>query len=170
MNISSLQTNDLNPDSISGFGRNSERKHAVQTKCTFCGGNNVSAEKCFKSIRKEKDKARAVDVSSNRHLERPPRKCFTCGSEDHMISKFPEPPKDNEKRQMQVHFNEKCYCAWDNSENNDDHNIYASMAWISSNDKHKSEKYGDSLQLTNWILDSGATCHMKLEVLYFIPG
>ena len=41
---------------------------------------------------------------------------------------------------------------------------------MSSNDKCSSEKYGDSLQLTNWILDLGATCHMKLEVSYFIPG
>ena len=54
LNISSLQTDYLNIDIISGFRRNSERAHAVQTKCIFCGGNNHSAEKCFKSIRKEK--------------------------------------------------------------------------------------------------------------------
>ena len=52
----------------SGFGRNSERAHAVQKKCTFCGGNNHSAEKCFKRIRKEKEKARAVDITSNRQM------------------------------------------------------------------------------------------------------
>ena len=28
--------------------------------------------------------------------------------------------------------------------------------------------FGESLQLTNWILDSGATCHMALEILDFI--
>ena len=44
------------------------------------------------------------------------------------------------------------------------------MAQISSDDKRKSVKYGDSLQLTSWILDSGATCHMTLEVSDFIPG
>ena len=44
------------------------------------------------------------------------------------------------------------------------------MARMSSNDKRKSEKYGDSFQLTNWILDSGATCHMIPEVSDFIPG
>ena len=54
LNISSLQTDYLNLDSSAGFGRNSERAHAVQTKCTFCVGNNQSAEKCFKRIRKEK--------------------------------------------------------------------------------------------------------------------
>ena len=32
LNISSLQTYYLNLDSISGFGRNSERLHAVQKK------------------------------------------------------------------------------------------------------------------------------------------
>ena len=47
LNISSLQTDYLNPDSNSGFGRNSERANAVHTKCTFCGGVNHSTEKCF---------------------------------------------------------------------------------------------------------------------------
>ena len=42
------------------------------------------------------------------------------------------------------------------------------MARISSDDKRKSVKYGDSSQLTNWILDSGAMCHMTLEVSNFI--
>ena len=44
------------------------------------------------------------------------------------------------------------------------------MVRSSSNDKCSSEKYGDSSQLTNWIFDSGAKCHMTPEVLYFIPG
>ena len=41
---------------------------------------------------------------------------------------------------------------------------------MSRDDEHKSVKYGDSSQLTNWILDSGATCHMTSEVSDFIPG
>ena len=44
------------------------------------------------------------------------------------------------------------------------------MARISSNDERSSEKYGDSLQLINWILDLGATCHMTPEVSDFVPG
>ena len=44
------------------------------------------------------------------------------------------------------------------------------MARMSSNNERSSENYGDSLQLTNWILDSGATCHMTPEVSYFITG
>ena len=44
------------------------------------------------------------------------------------------------------------------------------MARISSDDERKSVKYGDNSQLTNWILDSGAMCHMTPEVSDFIPG
>ena len=129
-------------------------------KSAHCGGNNHSAEKCFKRIRKEKEKARAVDVSSNRNSERPPLKCFRCGSEDHMIAKCPKSPKDNEKRRKQVFFNEKGNCACNNGKNNDNHKIYASMARMSGDDERKSVQYGDSSQLKNWILDLGATYHM----------
>ena len=86
-----------------------------------------------------------------------------------MIAKCPKPPKDNEKRRKQVCFNEKGNRACDNGEDNDYHKIYASMAYVSSDDERKSVKYGDSYQLTNWILDSGATCHMTPEVSDFIP-
>ena len=41
---------------------------------------------------------------------------------------------------------------------------------MSSNNERSSENYGDSSQLTNWILDSVETCHMTPEVFYFIPG
>ena len=44
------------------------------------------------------------------------------------------------------------------------------MERMSSNDERSSEKYGDSLQFTNWILDLGATCHMTPEVSDLIPG
>ena len=93
-------------------------------------------------------------------MERTPWKCFRCRSEDHMISKCPKPPIDNEKQRRKVRFNEKVNRACDNDENNDDKKIYASMARMSSNNERSSEKYGNSSQLTNWILDSGATCHM----------
>ena len=61
-------------------------------------------------------------------LKRTPRKCFRYVSEDHMIAKCPKPPKDNEKQQKQVSFNEKVNGAYNNVKNNDDHKIYASMA------------------------------------------
>ena len=94
LNISSLQTDYLNIDISSGFGRNSGRENTVQTKCTFCGGVNHSAEKCFKRNRQEKEKSSVVDVSDNRRTECTPRKCFGCGSEDHLIAKCPKPTKD----------------------------------------------------------------------------
>ena len=78
-----------------------------------------------------------------------------------MITKFPKPQKDNEKRQRRVRFNEKGNCACDNGKNNSDQMIYAYIARMSSNDKCSSENYGDSSLLTNWILDSGETCHIK---------
>ena len=87
-----------------------------------------------------------------------------------MIAKCPKPPKDNEKRRKKVRFNEKGNRACDKSEDNNDHKIYTSMARMSSDDEHKSGEYGDSSQLTNWILDSGAMCHMTPEVTDFIPG
>ena len=77
-----------------------------------------------------------------------------------MIAKFPKPLKDNKKRKNQVCFNENVNRAYDNGKNNNDHNIYAYMARMSSDDKLKSVKYGDSSKSTNWVLDSGATCHM----------
>ena len=52
-------------------------------------------------------------------------------------------------------FNEKDNRACHKCENYNDQRIYASMARMSSDDECKSVKYGDSLQLTNWILDSG---------------
>ena len=171
MNISSLQTDYLNlANSVSQSSRQNERAHSVQAKCTFCGLNNHSAEKCFKRIRHEKEKAHAVGVSSNMNSERPPQKYFRCVTEDQMIAKCPKPPKDNEKRCKQVRFNEKGNRSCNSCKNDDDHKIYASMARMSSDDELKSGKYCDSLQFTNWILDSGATCHVTPEVSDFILG
>ena len=99
-----------------------------------------------------------------------PWKCFRYGSEDYIIANFTKPPKDNEKRQTQVSFNKKGNRACDNIENNDDQKIYASMERMSSNGKRSNEKYGESSQLINWILDSGATYHMTPEVSDSIPG
>ena len=40
---------------------------------------------------------------------------------------------------------------------------------MSVNDKFPSGNFGDSSQLTDWVLDYGATCHMTPEVSDFIP-
>ena len=127
LKISSLKTDYLHLGSSSGFCRNSERAHAVQTECTFCGGNNHSAEQCFKKVRTENEKARAVDVSFYRQIQRTPRKFFRCGSEDHMIAKFPK----------QVCFIEKGNYACDNSKSDIDCETYEYMERMSSNEKCK---------------------------------
>ena len=44
------------------------------------------------------------------------------------------------------------------------------MARMSDNDECPSRKFGESSQLTNWILYSGAMCHMTPEVTDFISG
>ena len=126
--------------------------HFVEVQITF--------QIFFKRIRKEKEKAPAVDASENRQTGRTPRKWFRCESEDHLIENFPKPPKDYEKRWKQVSFYEKGNRACGNGKNNSNQKIYASMARMSGNDECTSECFGDSSQLTNWILDSGATCHM----------
>ena len=133
------------------------KANSAKAKCTYCGLNNHSVEKCFKKIRKEKDKARSAGTSSNKNSDRPARKCFRCGSEDRIIAKCPKPPKDSEKRRKSGKSKEKVNCACDNSDDDNDLKVYASMARMSSDDKRESKDYGDSSQLTNWIFNSGST-------------
>ena len=44
------------------------------------------------------------------------------------------------------------------------------MARMSDNEKCPSRDFGDSSQLTNWILDSGENYHIMSEVSDVIPG
>ena len=85
-----------------------------------------------------------------------------------------KPPKDNKKQQNQVRFSERGNRAskkeCKNGDNYNDQNIYVYMSRMSGNDKISSRDFGDSFQLTNWILDSGETCHMTLQVQDFISG
>ena len=81
-----------------------------------------------------------------------------------------KPPKDSEKRRKYDKSKEKVNSAKDNSDDDDDLKVYASMARMSNDDKRENKYYGDSSQLTNWVLDSGATCHMTPEVTDIIPG
>ena len=130
----------------------------------------TTLQKKIKKIRQENEKSCAAVHSENRRTERTPRKCCRCGSKYCLIAKYTKPPKDNEKRQNKVCFNENFIRACNNGKNNSAQKIYASMTRMSGNDKCPSENFGDSSQFTNWILDSGAKCHMTLEVSYFIPG
>ena len=94
----------------------------------------ITLQKIFKRITQRKEIFCAAGASDNRQTEWKSRKTFRCGSEDHLIAKFPNPPKDNEKRKKQVRFNEKVNRACNNRENNSDQNIYASMARMSGNE------------------------------------
>ena len=87
-----------------------------------------------------------------------------CGSQDQLIAKCTKPTKVNKKRRKQLSFNDKVNRSCDNDENNSDQKIYSYMARMSGNDKCPSGNFGDSSQLANWILDSGAMCHMTPEV------
>ena len=60
-------------------------------------------------------------------MEHPPRKCFRCGSENHMIANFPK----------QVCYNVKGEYACENDKNYSNCEIYAYMAQMSSNDEWK---------------------------------
>ena len=55
------------------------------------------------------------------------------------------------------------------TEQNKSHNIYACIARTYPNQNIPRRYFGDSSQLTNFILDSSATCHMTPEISYFIP-
>ena len=98
----------------------------------------------FQNIRKEKEKARSAGTLSNKNSDRPARKCVRCGSEDHLIAKCIKPPKDSEKRRKSDNSKEKGNSAKDNSNDDNDLKVYASMARMSSDDKRESKDYGDS--------------------------
>ena len=159
MPISSLQTYHLNIESISGCGKNSKRASLFQRKCNFCGGDIHSSEKCFKRIRKEKEKILCGWWFGQQTYGTHASQIFRCGSEDHIIAKFPKPPKENEKQRNKVCFNEKVNHAYDYVNNNSDQKI-AYMAGMSGRDECPSGNFGDSSQLSSCILDSVSTCHM----------
>ena len=107
----------------------------------------------FQKDQKRKKKTRSAGTSSNKISYCPAQKCFRCGSEDHLIAKCPKPPKDSEKRRKSDKSKEKGNSAKDNSNDDDDLKVYVSMAQMSNDDVKENKDYGDSSQLTNWILD-----------------
>ena len=49
-------------------------------------------------------------------------------------------------------------------------NIHLSLSRMFSNTEIPRRDFGDKSQLTKWILDSGATCHMTPDISDFIAG
>ena len=128
--------------------------------------------KKIKKIRKEKGKSRVAGDSDKIPIERTTRKCFRCGSEDRLISICLK--SNNKKGQKQVHFSER-----GNRTSQKEFkklimtmikNIYTYIYHMSDNKESPVRHFGDSSQLTNWILDSGTMCHMTQQVSGFIPS
>ena len=69
---------------------------------------------------------------SNKILDCPARKCFRCGSEDYMIAKCPNPTKYSEKRHKSEKSKEKGNRACNNSDDDDELKVYASMLFMST--------------------------------------
>ena len=86
----------------------------------------------FKSIRKEKEKSLCGWKFGQQTNVTYPSEMFRCGSEDHLIEKFLNPQKENEKLQKQVCFNEEGNCAYENVKNKNDQKyiyIYGIYVW-----------------------------------------
>ena len=87
-----------------------------------------------------------------------------------MIANYHKPRKDSQKIRKSEKSKEKGNRTCDNSDDDNELKVYASMARMSNDDKRENKDYGDSSQLNNWILDSGATCHMTTKVTDFIDA
>ena len=104
--------------------------------------------------------------------------CFRCGSEDHFIANFPTPDTSDKKVHWKIEKpktraykqNKKDNTSKNSREKSKSHKIYASMAHEYSNVESPRRNYGDSSQLTDWILDSGVTCHITPDFSDFILG
>ena len=66
-----------------------------------------------------------------------------------MIAKCTKPPKDSEKICKSEKYKERGNCACENSDDDDELKVYASMARMSNDDERENKDYGDSSQLTN---------------------
>ena len=99
--------------------------------------------------------------------------CLRCGLEDHFIVNFLKPDTSDKKVHWSTEKPKFCAYRWKKIENSTDESlsqkIYASMQHMSTNEESTGKDFGDSLKLTNWILDSGASFHMTPEISDFIP-
>ena len=150
----------------------------------MCSHYGVShpTKKLFKQQRNNKGNNKSTfnsRNSNNRHTEhngQKPNTYFKCGLDDHFVANCQKPdtlenkvnwnmenPKNRAYRYMEM---DKMS---DNSiDQSECQKIYTSMAPMSSNAESTRRYFGDSSQLSNWIIDSGATCHMTPDISDFI--
>ena len=178
--ISDLKIDNFNLDNSV---RNNEGANFFQSRCIHCRGSHPT-EKCFKQQRKDKGHNKPpfnsckYNNKRTRHNSRKPNMCLRCGSEYHFIANFLKLDTLDRKIQWNTEKPKKCaysltkiYKMSENSKyQSEAQKIYASMARMSSNVEIPRRYFGDSLQLNNCILDSGATCHMTPDISDFIPG
>ena len=89
----------------------------------------------LKRSENKKRKLVLLVLRQTKNSDRPARKCFRCGSEDHLIAKCPKPPKDSEKRRKSEKSKEEGNSAKENISDDDDLKVYASMARMSNYDE-----------------------------------
>ena len=98
--------------------------------------------------------------------------CFRCGSEDHFVAKCPrletsdkklhwntEQPKTRAYKSKKI--DKTSEKSIDESE---PQKIQTSLEHMYTNEEIRRRDFGDILQLTNWILDSGVTCHITPDI------
>ena len=81
------------------------RANLLQKKCAFVEVLTILQKQI--KLRKDNEKTCAAGDSDRQWTERTPRKCFRCGSVNHLFAKYLKPPKDNKRQQKQVCFNER---------------------------------------------------------------
>ena len=151
--------------------------------CSHCGGSQPN-EKISKKQRKDKGKHISLFNSSNSDNKFTacnfwkPSTCFRCGSEDHFITNCPKLDTSDKKFYWNTENPKTCvyrlteiYNMLDKrTDQSESQKINAYMSRMYSNAEGPTREFGYSSQLTNWILDSCATCHMTPDIFYFIPG
>ena len=98
--------------------------------------------------------------------------CFRCRLEDHFTANSPKPNTSDKNVHWNTENPKTCACrstkivkTLENStDQTDSQKIYIYMTRMYSNVEIPRRYFGDSLQFTNCILDSGATFHMTPEI------
>ena len=143
-----------------------ELHHPIMSKLWDLGGRT----KRKKEYMKPPFNSRNSDNKSKECNVQKPNMCFRCGLEDHLIEFFRKQDTldkkvhwSTENPKTPAYRSTKIDKIPENSTyQSDPQKIYAYMTRMSSNAEIPRIYSGDRLKLINTILDSGATCNMKL--------